>query len=99
VAAAWARARLSPGNLVLEGVLDVATDLTWYELDILTPVGVNGLRAMPGWGIRTWGVRTLSSDPDLARIATVRQQFIDNREAVLERNRKAAEIFLRPRKT
>ncbi len=79
VAAAWARAELSPGNLVLEGVLDVATDLTGYELDILNPVGINALRAMSGWGIRTWGVRTLSSDPELRRIDTVRQQIAENR--------------------
>ncbi|HEV8557889.1 MAG TPA: hypothetical protein VGR06_16020 [Actinophytocola sp.] len=72
VAAAWARAAHSPGNLVLEGVLDVATDLTGPELDILTPVGINALRAISGWGIRTCGVRTLSSEPALRRIATTR---------------------------
>lgn len=99
VAAAWARTAGSPGNVELEGVLDVALDLTGYDLDILNPVGINALRAMPGWGIRTWGARTLSSNPDLVRIAAVRQSFLDKREAKLERQRKAAEIFLRPRKT
>jgi hypothetical protein len=72
VAAAWGRAGLSAGNVVLEGVLDVATDLSGSELDILNPIGINTLRAMSGWGIRTWGVRTLSADPDLRGIATVR---------------------------
>jgi phage tail sheath protein FI len=64
VAAAWSRSPSSAGNVVLEGVLDIAVDLTVSEVDRLTAAGINPLRAMAGWGIRTWGVRTLAPEPD-----------------------------------
>lgn len=73
VAAAWARATSSAaGNVALQGVLDVAVDLTTAEVDYLTRAGINPLRAMAGWGIRTWGARTLSSRPDSMDIAKMR---------------------------
>lgn len=62
----------APANVALEGVLDVAVDLTGYELEILIPVGINPLRAMSGWGIRPWAARTLSSERAERSITTMR---------------------------
>jgi len=78
VAGAWARvARHSGplaahGNLELADVLDVATNVTTFEQEMLTRLNVNLLRAMPSWGVRTWGARTLSISPWLFQIPTAR---------------------------
>jgi len=78
VAGAWARvARQSGllgahGNLELAGVLDVATNVTTLEQEMLTRLNVNLLRAMPSWGVRIWGSRTLSISPWLYQIPTAR---------------------------
>jgi phage tail sheath protein FI len=71
VAGALARAGTT-ANVALEGVLDIAVDLTGNELDLLIQVGINPLRAMGGWGIRPWAARTLSSDPDSRTITLTR---------------------------
>ena len=48
--------------------------ITKGEQDMLNPVGVNCIRAFPGQGIRVWGARTLSSDPEW-RYLNVRRLF------------------------
>lgn len=63
----------APANEIVEGALDLGVldeqgkwqpaHLTGQELGALNEKGVNGLRALPGRGIRVWGARTLSSDP------------------------------------
>jgi phage tail sheath protein FI len=53
----------APANGVLEGVLDLETNLTDTQQGELNPEGVNCLRAFPGRGIRVWGARTLSGEP------------------------------------
>jgi hypothetical protein len=78
VAGAWARLSRhsgilgAHGNLELTDVLDVATNVTTAQQEMLTRLNVNLLRAMPSWGVRTWGARTLSISPWLYQIPTAR---------------------------
>jgi hypothetical protein len=80
VAGVWARnddtrgVHKAPANEVVRGVLGVDCGLTRREHDQLNPVGVNCLRSFPGQGIRIWGARTLSSDPEW-RYLNVRRLF------------------------
>ncbi|MDP9093238.1 MAG: phage tail sheath subtilisin-like domain-containing protein [Actinomycetota bacterium] len=80
VAGVWARTddtrgvHKAPANEVLRGVLSLERDITRGEHDQLNPIGVNCIRAFPGQGIRVWGARTLSSDPEW-RYLNVRRLF------------------------
>ncbi|WP_112242957.1 phage tail sheath family protein [Kribbella monticola] len=80
VAGVWARndatrgVHKAPANEVLRGVLELQSSLTRAEHDQLNPIGVNCLRFFPGQGIRIWGARTLSSDPEW-RYLNVRRLF------------------------
>ncbi|MEV8374595.1 phage tail sheath subtilisin-like domain-containing protein [Kribbella sp. NPDC056861] len=80
VAGVWARnddtrgVHKAPANEVLRGVLELQSTLTRGEHDQLNPIGVNCLRFFPGQGIRIWGARTLSSDPEW-RYLNVRRLF------------------------
>jgi hypothetical protein len=65
----------APANEALAGVVDVATRLTDAQQGELNPVGVNCLRAFAGRGIRVWGARTLSNDPNWTYI-NVRRLFL-----------------------
>jgi hypothetical protein len=53
----------SPANEVVDGALDLRSNLTDGEVAALTAAGVNCLVAQPGRGLRVWGARTLSKDP------------------------------------
>ena len=64
----------APANEVVRGAMEVETQITKSEQDILNPIGVNCIRAFPGRGIRVWGARTLSSDPAW-RYINVRRLF------------------------
>jgi uncharacterized protein len=80
VAGVWARnddtrgVHKAPANEVLRGVIELESALTRGEHDQLNPIGVNCVRAFPGQGIRIWGARTLSSDPEW-RYLNVRRLF------------------------
>lgn len=65
----------APANEVLEGVLDLQVNLSDAQQGFLNPEGVNCLRAFPGRGIRVWGARTLSGDPNWTYV-NVRRLFI-----------------------
>jgi phage tail sheath protein FI len=65
----------APANEVLEGVLDLESNLTSVEQDQLNPAGVNCVRAFPGRGIRVWGARTLSHQAAW-RYVNVRRLFL-----------------------
>jgi len=65
----------APANEMLEGVLDLAVNLTDEQQGPLNQAGINCLRAFPRRGIRVWGARTLSSDPAWTFI-NVRRIFI-----------------------
>jgi len=65
----------APANEVVEGVLDLETVITNDLQDSLNPKHINCLRAFSGRGIRVWGVRTLSKQPDWIYI-NVRRLFL-----------------------
>ncbi|MCM8596509.1 phage tail sheath subtilisin-like domain-containing protein [Accumulibacter sp.] len=65
----------APANEDLADALDLETAIGNAEQDRLNPAGVNCLRAFPGRGIRVWGARTLSRDPDW-RYISVRRLFL-----------------------
>ncbi len=64
----------APANEVVRGALDLEVNITKGEHDLLNPDGVNCIRSFPGQGIRIWGARTLSSDPEW-RYVNVRRLF------------------------
>ncbi len=63
----------APANLPIDGVVDVALRVTEDHLGALNSEGVNVIRFLRG--IRPWGVRTASSDPDW-RFIGVRRLFM-----------------------
>jgi phage tail sheath protein FI len=89
VSGVWARSdeergvHKAPANEILRGVLALELNLTKGEHDQLNPQGINCIRAFPGRGIRIWGARTLSSDPEW-RYLNVRRLFNYIEESVLE---------------
>ena len=89
VAGVWARndetrgVHKAPANEVLRGVIALETGITKGEHDQLNPVGVNCIRAFPGQGIRIWGARTLSSDPEW-RYLNVRRLFNFVEKSILQ---------------
>lgn len=80
MAGIWARnddtrgVHKAPANETVRGVVALAGNLTRGEHDQLNPIGVNCIRAFPGQGVRVWGARTLSSDPEW-RYLNVRRLF------------------------
>jgi phage tail sheath protein FI len=80
MAGIWARTdetrgvHKAPANEIVRGAIDLELTITKGEHDTLNPVGVNCIRAFPGQGIRVWGARTLSSDPEW-RYLNVRRLF------------------------
>jgi uncharacterized protein len=54
----------APANLTLDGVKALVEEIDDARQGILNPQGVNCLRSLPGRGLRIWGARTLSSDPE-----------------------------------
>jgi phage tail sheath protein FI len=64
----------APANEVLMGANGLAFQVTHAEQGGLNKVGINCIRAFPGRGIRVWGARTLSSDPEW-RYINVRRLF------------------------
>jgi phage tail sheath protein FI len=72
----------TPANYPLEGVLDLSVSLSSDEQDALNPKNnsneppsINCLRVLKGRGIRIWGGRTLSQNPDWQYI-NVRRLFL-----------------------
>ncbi|MFC5291284.1 phage tail sheath family protein [Actinokineospora guangxiensis] len=88
VAGVWARndetrgVHKAPANEVLRGVVSLQTVISRAEQEQLNPLGVNCMRAFPGQGIRVWGARTLSSDPEW-RYINVRRLFNFIEESIL----------------
>jgi phage tail sheath protein FI len=54
----------APANTEILGALDLDVSLGVVALGLLNDAGINCLRAFPARGIRVWGARTLSTDPD-----------------------------------
>jgi phage tail sheath protein FI len=57
------------------GVVGLGCDVAETDEAELAEAGVNSIRAFPGQGIRVWGARTLSSDPEW-RYMPVRRVFL-----------------------
>ena len=80
IAGVWARVdqqrgvHKAPANEVLMGANGLAFQVTHAEQGSLNKNGLNCIRAFPGRGIRIWGARTLSSDPEW-RYINVRRLF------------------------
>jgi phage tail sheath protein FI len=73
----------APANEVLRGTTGMWAYITTGEQDILNPRGVNVTRQFVGQGIRLWGARTLSSNPE-DRYVNVRR-FLIFMEASIDR--------------
>ncbi|HEU4583854.1 MAG TPA: phage tail sheath subtilisin-like domain-containing protein [Polyangiaceae bacterium] len=65
----------APANEVVVGALRFETEINRFQQELLNPDGINCLRAFPGRGLRVWGGRTLSSDPEW-KYVNVRRYFL-----------------------
>lgn len=54
----------APANVVVRGAVRFERQINQGEQDVLNPQGINCLRFFDGRGLRVWGARTLSSDPE-----------------------------------
>ena len=73
----------APANAELFWAEDVTVEVNDAEQEELNPEGINCLRAFPGRGIRVYGARTLSSNPDW-RYVNVRRLLLMIEEGVDE---------------
>jgi phage tail sheath protein FI len=89
MAGVWARVdgsrgvHKAPANEVVLGANGLAFQVTHAEQGGLNTVGINCVRSFPGRGIRVWGARTLSSDPEW-RYINVRRLFNFVAESIME---------------
>jgi phage tail sheath protein FI len=80
VAGVWSRVdstrgvHKAPANEVMMGANGLGFQITQAEQGELNRNGINCIRAFPGRGIRIWGARTMSSDPEW-RYINVRRIF------------------------
>ena len=54
----------APANETVTGALGLQYGVRFGEQEMLNPLGVNCIRELPNRGIRVWGARTTSSDPE-----------------------------------
>lgn len=64
----------APANEIFRGALGLKYQLTDGEQELLNPKGINCIREFVGRGIRVWGARTFSSNPEW-RYINVRRLF------------------------
>lgn len=64
----------APANEVVFGAVDFERVLNKAQQDVLNPLGINCFRYFQGRGLRLWGARTISSDPEWKYIS-VRRYF------------------------
>jgi phage tail sheath protein FI len=89
VAGVWCRVdatrgvHKAPANEVILGANGLGFQVTHAEQGGLNKVGINCIRAFSGRGIRIWGARTLSSDPEW-RYINVRRLFNYVAESIME---------------
>lgn len=65
----------APANETVTGAIGLQRDVHFGEQEVLNPIGVNCIRALPNRGIRVWGARTLSSDPEW-KYVNIRRYFL-----------------------
>jgi Bacteriophage tail sheath protein len=89
VAGIWARTdstrgvHKAPANEVVMGANGLGFQITGDEQGALNKVGINCIRSFPGRGIRVWGARTISSDPEW-RYLNVRRLFNFISESIMD---------------
>jgi phage tail sheath protein FI len=71
----------APANEILRTALGLRYKLTDAEQELLNPRGINCIREFPGRGIRVWGARTISSNPEW-RYVNVRRLFCMVEQAI-----------------
>jgi phage tail sheath protein FI len=65
----------APANEVVRGAIGLETLLNKAQQDVLNPLGINCIRFFEGRGIRVWGARTISSDPEW-KYLNIRRYFV-----------------------
>jgi phage tail sheath protein FI len=65
----------APANEVVRGAVGLETLINKAQQDILNPLGINCIRYFENRGVRAWGARTLSSDPEW-KYLNIRRYFI-----------------------
>jgi uncharacterized protein len=65
----------APANETVTGALGVGRAISFGEQERLNPLGINCIRALPNRGIRVWGARTISSDPEW-KYVNIRRYFL-----------------------
>jgi hypothetical protein len=65
----------APANQVIRGATGLKYSVGQAQQDVLNPRGVNVIREFPDRGIRVWGSRTLSNDPEW-KYVNIRRLFI-----------------------
>ena len=89
MAGVWARTdsergvHKAPANEVVRGCTGLAFEISSAEQGSLNRSGINCIRSFSGRGIRIWGARTLSSDPEW-RYLNVRRLFNYISQSLLE---------------
>jgi uncharacterized protein len=73
----------APANAELNWAEDLTSQIDDDQQTVMNPEGLNCLRAFPGRGIRVYGARTISSNPDW-RYVNVRRLLIMIEEALDE---------------
>jgi hypothetical protein len=73
----------APANEVVRGAQGLQVNLTKGEQDVLNPKGINCIREFQGRGIRVWGARTTSSDPEW-KYLNVRRLFLFLKQSIDE---------------
>jgi len=81
IAGVWARSDISrgvakaPANEVVRAALELEVQLSSAQADLLNQHGVSSLRSFPERGIRVWGARTTSDDPEW-KYVNIRRLFL-----------------------
>ncbi len=76
----------APANEVVRGALDLQRHISENEQAPLNAKGINCIRHFPQKGIRVWGARTLTSNPDY-RCVAVRRLMNKLEESIVEGTR------------
>jgi phage tail sheath protein FI len=65
----------APANETVTGAIGLQRAVSFGEQERLNPLGINCIRALPNRGIRVWGARTISSDPEW-KYVNIRRYFL-----------------------
>jgi len=71
----------APANSPMVWIQDVTVAVNDQVHGVLNPIGINAIRPLPGRGIRIFGARTVSSDPDW-RFVNVRRLLMMIEKAI-----------------